>query len=47
MQGDQAASRHEYQALFDAWKDADRDIPVLRDARNAYAELPNMAARAQ
>jgi DNA-binding winged helix-turn-helix (wHTH) protein/tetratricopeptide (TPR) repeat protein len=39
LQGDQAASRCEYEAFFASWKGADEDIPVLREARSAYAEL--------
>jgi len=39
LQGDQAASRREYEEFFALWKDADPDIPILREARSAYAEL--------
>jgi DNA-binding winged helix-turn-helix (wHTH) protein/tetratricopeptide (TPR) repeat protein len=39
LQGDNAASRREYEEFFALWKDADQDIPILREARSAYAEL--------
>lgn len=39
LQGDKAASRREYEEFFTLWKDADRDIPILREARSADAEL--------
>ncbi len=39
LQGDIAASRGEYERFFALWKDADQDIPILREARNEYAKL--------
>jgi DNA-binding winged helix-turn-helix (wHTH) protein/Tfp pilus assembly protein PilF len=39
LQGDQAGSRREYEVFFALWKDADQDIPILREARSAYAGL--------
>jgi hypothetical protein len=39
MAGDVAASRKSYEAFFAAWQDADSDVPVLIDARKAYAQL--------
>src|ERR1035438_9241560 len=39
LQGDQAGSRREYEEFFALWKDADQDIPILREARSAYAGL--------
>jgi tetratricopeptide (TPR) repeat protein len=39
LQGDTAASRRAYEDFFAMWKDADQDIPILREARSAYAEL--------
>lgn len=39
LQGDQAASRREYEAFFALWKDADPDVPILREARRAYTAL--------
>jgi eukaryotic-like serine/threonine-protein kinase len=37
--GDLAASRRAYQDFLALWKDADPDIPVLREARAEYAKL--------
>lgn len=34
-----AASRSEYEQFFAAWKDADPDLPVLKQARQEYSEL--------
>ena len=39
LQGDGALSRREYEGFFALWKDADPDIPILREARSAYAAL--------
>jgi tetratricopeptide (TPR) repeat protein len=39
LQGAKADSRREYEAFFALWKDADQDIPILREARSAYARL--------
>ena len=39
LEGDQAASRREYEAFLASWKDADQDIPILREAKDAYAGL--------
>jgi Tfp pilus assembly protein PilF len=39
LQGDSARSRDEYQKFFDLWKDADADVPVLRQARLEYSYL--------
>jgi len=43
-QGDQAASfqakaRAAYQGFLTLWKDADRDVPLLKEARAEYAKL--------
>jgi DNA-binding winged helix-turn-helix (wHTH) protein/tetratricopeptide (TPR) repeat protein len=38
--GDIAASRRAYEAFFERWKDADADLPLLRDARQQYDALP-------
>ncbi len=38
-------SRTEYQRFFAAWKDADADLPVLKEARAEYARLGKAAAR--
>jgi serine/threonine protein kinase/tetratricopeptide (TPR) repeat protein len=37
--GDQGAARNAYEAFFSTWKQADADIPILREARSAYAKL--------
>jgi DNA-binding winged helix-turn-helix (wHTH) protein/tetratricopeptide (TPR) repeat protein len=39
LEGDNAASRREYEAFLASWKDADQDIPILQEARRAYAGL--------
>ena len=39
LQGDIAVSRHEYEEFFALWKGADKDIPILQEARKAYAKL--------
>jgi predicted Zn-dependent protease len=32
-------SRNEYEKFFDSWKDADSDVPVLKQAHLEYARL--------
>jgi serine/threonine protein kinase/tetratricopeptide (TPR) repeat protein len=39
LQGDKAKSRMAYQDFFVLWKDADPDIPVLKEAKAEYAKL--------
>jgi eukaryotic-like serine/threonine-protein kinase len=39
MQGDTAKARTAYQDLFTMWKDADADLPVLKQAKAEYAKL--------
>ena len=39
LEGSEAASRREYEEFFALWKNADQDIPILREARSAYAKL--------
>jgi hypothetical protein len=39
--GDVATARKAFQDLFALWKDADRDLPVLVEARKDYAALPH------
>jgi tetratricopeptide (TPR) repeat protein len=36
---DQAEARKNYEAFFSLWKDADADVPSLRQARAEYAQL--------
>jgi tetratricopeptide (TPR) repeat protein len=37
--GDKSASRSQYQAFLSAWKNADRDLPVLKEANTEMAKL--------
>ena len=39
LQGDTDKSRAAYQDFFTLWKDADQDIPILKQARAEYAKL--------
>lgn len=39
LQGDTAKARAAYQDFLRLWKDADADIPVLRQAKTEYAKL--------
>jgi eukaryotic-like serine/threonine-protein kinase len=39
MTGDRAGSLEAYRGFLTSWVDADRDVPVLRDAREEYARL--------
>jgi hypothetical protein len=39
MSGDRAKARLAYENFFALWKDADRDIPILEEARSEYARL--------
>src|SRR5215813_4468362 len=39
MQGDSAKAKTAYQDFFSIWKDADPDVPVLKQARAEYAKL--------
>jgi tetratricopeptide (TPR) repeat protein len=39
LQGDQANSRMAYQDFFALWKDADPDIPLLKQAKTEYAAV--------
>ena len=39
MAGDRARSRVAYQDFFAVWKDADQDVPVLRQAKAEYGKL--------
>jgi hypothetical protein len=40
LQKKNADARKEYQAFFDAWKDADADLSLLKDAKREFARLP-------
>ena len=39
LSGDSAGARTAYQDFFGLWKDADPDIPILRDGKSEYAKL--------
>ncbi len=39
LQGNTAAAKSAYQDFFAVWKDADPDIPLLREAKAEYAKL--------
>jgi hypothetical protein len=39
LQGDTAKSCTRYQDFLDLWKDADPDIPILKQAKAEYAKL--------
>jgi len=39
LSGDAAGARGAYQDFFAIWKDADPDIPILKEARSEYAKL--------
>ncbi|MGA2859861.1 MAG: hypothetical protein ABSE40_23575 [Candidatus Sulfotelmatobacter sp.] len=39
MQGDTAKARSAYQDFLPLWKDADPDIPILKEAKAEYAKL--------
>ena len=39
LQGDMAKSRAAYQDFLTLWKDADQDIPILKQAQTEYAKL--------
>ena len=39
LSGDAAKSRTAYQDFFALWKDADPDIPILKQAKAEYAKL--------
>ena len=39
LQGDKAKAKAAYQDFFAAWKDADPDVPVLKEAKAEYAKL--------
>jgi hypothetical protein len=39
LTGETAKARKAYQDFFELWKDGDRDIPVLQQAKAEYARL--------
>ena len=40
VQGDTAKARAAYKDFLTLWKDADPDVPILKDAKAEYAKLP-------
>ncbi|HEX3354684.1 MAG TPA: protein kinase [Terriglobales bacterium] len=40
ISGDSAGARAAYQDFFALWKDADPDVPILKEAKAEYAKLP-------
>ncbi len=45
LQGDTAKSRDAYQHFFTLWKDADPDLPVLKEAQAEYAKINSAQPR--
>jgi hypothetical protein len=39
LEGDAARAKNAFQYLFELWKDADPDIPILQQAKVEYAKL--------
>jgi hypothetical protein len=39
MSGDQSKAKAAYQDFLNLWKDADPDIPILKQAKAEYARL--------
>jgi hypothetical protein len=39
LQGDKAKARSAYQDFLSLWKDADPDVPILKEAQTEYAKL--------
>jgi eukaryotic-like serine/threonine-protein kinase len=39
MSGDTTKAKAAYQDFFALWKDADPDIPILKEAKAEYAKL--------
>ena len=39
LSGDNAGARAAYQDFLALWKDADSDIPILKEAKAEYAKL--------
>ena len=39
ISGDTAKAKNAYQDFFALWKDADSDIPILKEAKTEYAKL--------
>jgi eukaryotic-like serine/threonine-protein kinase len=39
MAGDTAKAKAAYKEFFTLWKDADPDVPILKQAKTEYAKL--------
>jgi hypothetical protein len=39
LQGDAAKARAAYRGFLALWKDADPDVPILKEAKAEYAKL--------
>ena len=39
LEGDGFVAHKSYQEFFNLWKDADPDIPILRQAKSEFAKL--------
>jgi hypothetical protein len=39
MQGDTAKAKAAYQDFLTLWKDADPDVPILKESKAEYAKL--------
>jgi eukaryotic-like serine/threonine-protein kinase len=44
LSGDAAMARKAYEDFLDLWKNADPDIPIYRQAKAEYAELPPLTS---
>ena len=42
LMGDNASARRHYEEFLTIWKDADRDLPIYRQAKAEYAQLQNL-----
>ena len=40
LSGDTAKAKTAYQDFFALWKNADPDVPILKEAKDGYAKLP-------
>ena len=40
LSGDLAKAKSAYRDFFALWKDADPDVPILKEAKTEYAQLP-------
>ena len=45
LRKDFPAARREYETFFASWKDADPDLPILRDAKDEYGGISAVQGR--